>query len=76
MHPLECDLENVVLHVTTACILHNMYKEQQATYLEEWDRLEEDEVGDLPRPNPLQEDDAHPGAIVTRNIIARYLSQH
>ena len=53
-----------------------MYKEQQATYLEEWDRLEEDEVGDLPRPNPLQEDDAHPGAIVTRNIIARYLSQH
>lgn len=76
LRPLDCDLENVVLHVTTACILHNMCEEQQATYLEEWDRLEEDEVGDLPRPNPLQEDDAHPGAIATRNIIARYLSQH
>lgn len=76
MRPLDCELENVVLHVSTACILHNMCEEQQATYLEEWDRREEDEVGDLPRPNPLKDYDAHPGAFATRNIIARYLSQH
>ena len=75
---MDFDLENVVLHVTTACILQTMCEEQQATYLEGWDRLEEEDdgVGDLPTPNPLQEDDAHLGAIATRNIIARYLSQH
>ena len=47
---LECELDKVVLHATTACILHNMCEERKECFLEEWNRLGEDEIGDLPRP--------------------------
>ena len=53
---LDCDLNKVVLHTTSACILPNMCEERKECYLEEWNRLGEDEIGDLPGPDPLNDD--------------------
>ena len=70
---LECELNKVVLHATTACILHNMCEERKECYLEEWNRLGEDEIGDLPRPDPLNDDDADSNSNIIRNILAHFL---
>ena len=70
---LNCDLDKVVLHVTSACILHNMCEEQKECYLEEWNRLAEDEIGDLPRPDLLNDNDADDNANLIRNALAHYL---
>ena len=70
---LECELDKVVLHATTACILHNMCEERKECYLEEWNRLGEDEIGDLPRPDPLNDDDADSNSNIIRNILAHFL---
>ena len=71
---LDCDLDKVVLHVMTACILHKMCEERQECYLEEWNRLSESEIGDLPRPDPLNDDnEAANSAFVIRNVLAHHL---
>ena len=70
---LECELDKVVLHATTACILHNMCEERKECYLEEWNRLSEDEIGDLPGPDPLNDDDADSNSNIIRNILAHFL---
>ncbi|XP_066026359.1 putative nuclease HARBI1 [Pocillopora verrucosa] len=70
---LECELDKVVLHATTACILHNICEERKECYLEEWNRLGEDEIGDLPRPDPLNDDDADSNSNIIRNILAHFL---
>ena len=70
---LECELDKVVLHATTACILHNMCEERKECYLEEWNRLGEDEIGDLPGPDPLNDDDADSNSNIIRNILAHFL---
>ena len=70
---LDCDLDKVVLHATSACILHNMCEERKECYLEEWNRLGEDEIRDLPRPDLLNDDDADDNANIIRNALARYL---
>lgn len=70
---LEFELDKVVLHATTACILHNMCEERKECYLEEWNRLGEDEIGDLPRPDPLNDDDADSNSNIIRNILAHFL---
>ncbi|KAK2572190.1 hypothetical protein P5673_002401 [Acropora cervicornis] len=70
---LDCDLDKVVLHVTSACIMHNMCEERKECYLEEWNRLAEDETGDLPRPDLLNDNDADDNANIIRNALARYL---
>ena len=70
---LDCDLDKVVLHVTSACILHNMCEERKECYLDDWDRLGEDEIGDLPRPDLLNDNDADDNANIIRNALARYL---
>ena len=72
---LDCDLHKVVLHVISAYILHNMCEERKECFLEEWNRLGEDEIGDLPRPDPLNDDnDAAHNAVIIRNVLAHYLS--
>ena len=70
---LDCDLDNVVLHVISACILHNMCEERKECYLEEWNGLAEDEIGDLRRPEFLNDNDADDNANIIRNALARYL---
>lgn len=70
---LDCDLDKVVLHATSACILHNICEERKECYLEEWNRLGEDEIGDLPRPDLLNDDDADDTANIIRNALARCL---
>ena len=66
-------VDKVVLHATTACILHNMCEERKECYLEEWNRLGEDEIGDLPGPDPLNDDDADSNSNIIRNILAHFL---
>ena len=75
LNPLDCDLDKVVLHATSACILHNICEERKECYLEEWNRLGEDEIGDLPRPDPLNDDydDAAHDSSVIRNVLAHHL---
>ena len=43
----DCDPDKVVLHIMTACILHNMWEERKECYLEEWNSLSESEIDDL-----------------------------
>lgn len=52
---------------TTCC------EERKECYLEEWNRLGEDEIGDLPRPDLLNDDDADDTANIIRNALARCL---
>ena len=70
---LDCDLDKVILHFSSACILHNMCEERKECFLEEWNRLAEDEIGDLPRPDLLNDNDADGNANIIRNALARYL---
>lgn len=70
---LDCDLDKVELHATTACNLHNICEKGKECYLEEWNRLNENEIGDLPRPDLLYDDDADDNANIIRNALARYL---
>ena len=48
-------------------------EEQKECYLEEWNRLAEDEIGDLPRPDLLNDNDSDDNANIIRNALARYL---
>ena len=50
-----------------------MCEERRECYLEERHRLGEDEIGDLPRPDLLNDDDADDNAYIIRNALARYL---
>lgn len=71
---LDCELDKVVLHIMTACILHNMCEERKECYLEEWNRLSESEIGDLLRPDPLNDDnEAANSAFVIRNVLTHHL---
>ena len=49
-----------------------MCEERRECYLEEWHRLGEDEIGDLPRPDLSNDDDADDNANINRNALARY----
>ena len=50
-----------------------MCEEQKECYLEEWNRLAEDEIGDLRRHDLLNDNDADDNANIIRNALARYL---
>ena len=73
LHDESINVINVISHATTACILHNMCEERKECSLEEWNRLGEDEIGDLPRPDPLNDDDADSNSNIIRNILAHFL---
>ena len=50
-----------------------MCEERKECYLDDWNRLGEDEIGDLPRPDLLNDDDADNNANIIRKALARYL---
>ena len=50
-----------------------MCEERKECYLEDWNRLGEDEIDDLPRPDPLNDDDADGNSNIIRNVLAHYL---
>lgn len=71
--PLDCDVNKVLLNFTSACILHNMCEEQKEHYLEELNRLGKDEIGDLPKPDPLNENGPACSSTIIRNVLANCL---
>ena len=46
-----------------------MCEERKECYLEEWNRLAEDEIGDLPRLDLLNDNDADDNANIIRNAL-------
>ena len=50
---MNCDLDEVLLHIASACILHDMCEERKECYLEERNRRGEDEG----LSQPLNDDD-------------------
>ena len=50
-----------------------MCEEQKEHYLEELNRLGKDEIADLPKPNPLNENDPVCSSTIIRNVLANCL---
>ena len=57
----------MVLNFTSACILHNIHEELKEHYLEDLNRLDKDEIGDLLRSDRLNT------IIRNLNVSAKYL---
>lgn len=70
---LDCDFDKVVFYVIIVCILYNICEERKECYFEEWNRLGEDEIGDLLRFDLLNDDDVDDNVNIIRNVLVRYL---
>lgn len=71
---MDCDFDKVVFYVILVCILYNMCEERKECYFEEWNRLGEDEIGDLFRLDSLNDDnDVVYNVVIIRNVLVYYL---
>ncbi|XP_046863156.1 putative nuclease HARBI1 [Xenia sp. Carnegie-2017] len=77
LHPLECDIEKVSLHVTAACILHNICQEGNAEYLQEWDDRNNDDLDYHSESNSTREEnETVENAEDIRKVLTQYVSHY
>ena len=74
LHPLKCDINNVVLHVTASCILHNICQEGNAEYLQEWDNRDSEDVDYPSACDPAGKSHGEP--VETAKQIRQILTEH
>lgn len=70
---MECEFNKVVFYVIIVCILYNMCEEWKECFFEEWNRLGEDEIGDLFWFDLLNDDDVDSNFNIIRNILVYFL---
>ncbi|PFX18003.1 hypothetical protein AWC38_SpisGene17665 [Stylophora pistillata] len=76
LHPLECDLANVVQHIIASCIMHNIYQEGDVEYLEEWDSGDAEEMNKPPTLGPLSDDVGVGNAQLIKSVLCQYIAEN
>lgn len=76
LHPLECDLQNVVQHAIASCILHNICIDGNANYPQEWHDRYNDEIVDPPSLGPLSDDVGVEDCEQVRRVLVQYVAQN
>ena len=74
LHPLESDINNVVLHVIASCIVHNICQEGNAEYLQEWDNRDSEDVDYPSACDPAGT--SHGEHVETAEQIRQILTEH